>query len=355
MTPTPNDFTDEPTPDFYAKKLGALHLNGVFPQENRNITDDYTDYNVTTANKSLPSFMQVEEKLWHETDPKDWKNEQIIGWILSKIEELGCNINEVNLKEFRNLNGQLLMCMSEEEFKQRDERFGSILYQEFQQFFKNDSTGLSSTWNMVAEACLNDPVNVLGLQVNCNNVQNYIQNMENHPSLVSSHFNTHYQSVPFKQDQYLNNVKSQDYQVQPIECMHPQQVFSQMAEPIPNNQYLSKADSFQSESTDRGNDKRSTKLKIKRRVGRPATGNKKEKRAKINGFSDKLWKFMRDLLQSPQYNPRLIRWENAEDGVFRIVESGKIAQLWGMVKNNEKMNYEKMSRALRQVLSTIFL
>lgn len=40
-------------------------------------------------------------------------------------------------------------------------------------------------------------------------------------------------------------------------------------------------------------------------------------------------------------------WEDASEGVFRIVESEKLAKLWGEKKNNQKMTYEKLSRAMR--------
>lgn len=41
------------------------------------------------------------------------------------------------------------------------------------------------------------------------------------------------------------------------------------------------------------------------------------------------------------------RWEDELEGVFRIVESEKLARLWGEKKNNQKMTYEKLSRAMR--------
>lgn len=41
------------------------------------------------------------------------------------------------------------------------------------------------------------------------------------------------------------------------------------------------------------------------------------------------------------------RWEDPIEGVFRIVESEKLARLWGERKNNTKMTYEKLSRAMR--------
>ena len=42
-----------------------------------------------------------------------------------------------------------------------------------------------------------------------------------------------------------------------------------------------------------------------------------------------------------------IRWEDIERGEFRIVDSVLVAKLWATVKKNKKMNYEKLSRAMR--------
>jgi hypothetical protein len=61
----------------------------------------------------------------------------------------------------------------------------------------------------------------------------------------------------------------------------------------------------------------------------------------------KLWEFIRDLLKIPRYNPSVIRWEVEEEGEFRIVDSSMVARLWATVKGNKKMNYEKLSRAMR--------
>jgi len=61
----------------------------------------------------------------------------------------------------------------------------------------------------------------------------------------------------------------------------------------------------------------------------------------------KLWEFIRDLLKIKKYNPSAIRWENVEEGEFRIVDSVMVAHLWATVKENKRMNYEKLSRAMR--------
>ncbi|XP_022699141.1 ets DNA-binding protein pokkuri-like [Varroa jacobsoni] len=73
----------------------------------------------------------------------------------------------------------------------------------------------------------------------------------------------------------------------------------------------------------------------------------------------KLWEFIRDLLLNPETNPSLIRWERREEGVFKFVQSDKVAKMWGDRKQNPRMTYEKLSRAMRyyyknQVLLPVF-
>lgn len=77
--------------------------------------------------------------------------------------------------------------------------------------------------------------------------------------------------------------------------------------------------------------------------GRPRKKSSRGKH-KANG---KLWEFIRDLLLSERTNPSFIRWERREDGVFKFVQSDKVAKMWGERKQNPKMTYEKLSRAMR--------
>lgn len=61
-----------------------------------------------------------------------------------------------------------------------------------------------------------------------------------------------------------------------------------------------------------------------------------------------LWEFIRDMLADPRYCPNVIKWENEEEGIFRVIQSETVASLWGAKKNNRtKMTYEKMSRSIR--------
>lgn len=58
-----------------------------------------------------------------------------------------------------------------------------------------------------------------------------------------------------------------------------------------------------------------------------------------------LWQFLLELLVSNQHSD-IIQWTNSE-GEFKLTNPEEVASLWGRRKNKEKMNYDKLSRALR--------
>jgi len=51
---------------------------------------------------------------------------------------------------------------------------------------------------------------------------------------------------------------------------------------------------------------------------------------------------------------KTIRWENRDDGIFRIMDPEQLAQQWGIRKQNKEMTYDKLSRALRSVTNWDF-
>jgi len=61
-----------------------------------------------------------------------------------------------------------------------------------------------------------------------------------------------------------------------------------------------------------------------------------------------LWQFLKELLASPQVNGTAIRWIDRSKGIFKIEDSVRVAKLWGRRKNRPAMNYDKLSRSIRQ-------
>ncbi|XP_001607130.2 DNA-binding protein D-ETS-4 [Nasonia vitripennis] len=61
-----------------------------------------------------------------------------------------------------------------------------------------------------------------------------------------------------------------------------------------------------------------------------------------------LWQFLKELLQSPGSHGSCIRWLDRNKGVFKIEDSVRVARLWGKRKNRPAMNYDKLSRSIRQ-------
>ncbi|NXL44181.1 SPDEF factor, partial [Podilymbus podiceps] len=61
-----------------------------------------------------------------------------------------------------------------------------------------------------------------------------------------------------------------------------------------------------------------------------------------------LWQFLKELLLKPHNYGRFIRWLNKEKGIWGGGDSAQVARLWGIRKNRPAMNYDKLSRSIRQ-------
>lgn len=62
----------------------------------------------------------------------------------------------------------------------------------------------------------------------------------------------------------------------------------------------------------------------------------------------KVWEFLMDLLEDPERNSKIIRWENQDEGIFRIVDKDTVALRWGQRNFKTKtLPYEHFARTLR--------
>ncbi|KAL5282350.1 SPDEF family protein [Megaselia abdita] len=68
----------------------------------------------------------------------------------------------------------------------------------------------------------------------------------------------------------------------------------------------------------------------------------------ISGTHIHLWQFLKELLLTSDDSSNSIRWIDRNKGIFKIEDSVKVAKLWGKRKNRPAMNYDKLSRSIRQ-------
>lgn len=61
-----------------------------------------------------------------------------------------------------------------------------------------------------------------------------------------------------------------------------------------------------------------------------------------------LWQFLKELLSNSKRYGSCIRWLDRQEAIFKIEDSVKVATLWGERKNRPQMNYDKLSRSIRQ-------
>ncbi|KAH8280108.1 hypothetical protein KR018_007986 [Drosophila ironensis] len=83
----------------------------------------------------------------------------------------------------------------------------------------------------------------------------------------------------------------------------------------------------------------------------PTSGAKRSNGSRAGGGGGShihLWQFLKELLASPQVNGTAIRWIDRSKGIFKIEDSVRVAKLWGRRKNRPAMNYDKLSRSIRQ-------
>uniref|UniRef100_A0A2P2I309 Flocculation protein FLO11-like n=2 Tax=Hirondellea gigas TaxID=1518452 RepID=A0A2P2I309_9CRUS len=72
------------------------------------------------------------------------------------------------------------------------------------------------------------------------------------------------------------------------------------------------------------------------------------KRRRVRG--PKSWEYLLRLLRDPSTNPSLIRWENENEGIFRLVKPDAIALRWGKRTGKhftDMLTYENFARGLR--------
>ncbi|KHJ46360.1 Ets-domain protein [Trichuris suis] len=215
--------------------------------------------------KTLPNSVRLDLETFRSKRIEDWNVDDLIGFMIHVAGKYRVPFEELNVHNFSGCAGTFMALMSEENFKERDPKYGTLLFREFRNLC-NDSLARSADGQKDA-SCQSSSLEGTG---------------------------------------------------------------------------ASKAVRLSAKEDER---KRSKSVTRKSAIATDGDGSQGKRNHHKSG--NKLWEFIRDTLKNPETCPSIVRWENREEGIFRIVESEKMAQLWGLKKNNSRMTYEKLSRAMR--------
>ena len=238
--------------------------------------------------KNIPcAATAVDLEAWRSLPPQEWRFDDVTAWMIGVARKHGIPLEEMNMTRFSGYTGAHLSFMAKEEFINKDQSYGFLLYAELSMLMNQDS-------NVVDDV-----------------MQEYYRNecakQANHYKLAGQLADT----SPSTSSALALLVQRQLLQQPPSTSHVP---------PPPPPPVTS-----------------TTNIDMK-----PAPRIRKQ-----HCKGNKLWEFIRDALKDPLTCPSTVRWEDPQQGVFRIVESEKLAKLWGDRKNNPKMTYEKLSRAMR--------
>ncbi|GAB1608385.1 hypothetical protein Ahia01_001122700 [Argonauta hians] len=319
---------------------------------------------------------------WQYKHPTQWSKEEVLDWVFCSMENENLDMSRMRGEAFQNIDGFELCEMTMEKFLQKEPDYGVILFQIL--------SSLLQKYRQSDQYKTYPPLHHYHQQ----------QQIQHHPEHQQQQHHQHHQQQqqqhhhPHQQQHapHHHHLQKQQQQQQPYIPETYQQLLIQQQQPLHHQQHQSQQQQNphhphhhqQQQQQPQSNLSElpvndsnpvfinsyggpvlpssspifpyyypSTQFKQRKRPGRPKTSNvfgeKNIKRAKCKKRvkNQLLWEFLYDALKNPGYNPRFLKWENEVEGIFRFVQSEMMANVWGELKNNENMNYEKLSRAMR--------
>ncbi|CAG9529926.1 unnamed protein product [Cercopithifilaria johnstoni] len=256
-----------------------------------------------TQFKPIPNNERVDLTRFLSKEPQEWTMGDVIAWLLHVARRNNIPFEDLEMQKFANCTGMVLIQMREIDFKQRDAVYGSLLHAEFRKLLAEERSTDEYSYKSPEKASTSRVPD--DTRVSCTNSGLSV----NASSLLMSDSSA---------------------------SMQPSDTLSQV-----NTDIIGTFNFNSPVGSDETFMLRPTYCKVrKNKDGRPRKHSQHSK-------GNKLWEFIRDALKDPSTCPSVVRWEDPAEGVFRIVESERLAQLWGERKNNQKMTYEKLSRAMR--------
>ncbi|XP_077517231.1 ETS homologous factor-like isoform X8 [Amblyomma americanum] len=262
---------------------------------------------------------------WQSLSIQHWQSQEVLDWLEAWASHNGLEIvdEDINMIAFASLTGEHLCRMSLDDFRAHAPSYGHRLYDEVQRLLGNSAAASRNGMGMPDAYYEPDKYAFHPRYFDTLEIQNSSPGSEN---VTSSGSPGLAESDSASTSSSLSTVNERTENLFPYMPHDTRILAKQMPPPMP------------------------MMGKKKGRRGRPPIKEAKVRSRAGKGMG-KLWEFIRDLLLNPSTNPSLIRWERREDGIFKFVQSDKVAKMWGDRKQNPRMTYEKLSRAMRTYYS----
>ncbi|XP_035210767.1 ETS homologous factor-like [Stegodyphus dumicola] len=305
---------------FYEQENGKISYGDLQPIvfENGDHMPPSTPQDLMPSSQRQFSFEDIGdldvEKPWQFKPPDQWQSVDVIDWIFHWAAQNRVDLLDVNMLIFNTLTGRDLCRMSRHEFCSIDNQYGGSLYDTLQYLIAQYGAPSSMQEHLLPSD--HDLVDDAEWD-RCSRWNNVFSIETQGPSPASGYSGC--DSDRESASSTLSTVNDKGEMLM---------IFNPATKAFP---------------------KQPTAAICIKKVGRRGRPPKKDGklRGKQGKGTGKLWEFIRDLLLNPATNPSMIRWERREDGIFKFVQSDKVARLWGDRKQNPRMTYEKLSRAMR--------
>lgn len=343
---------------------------------------------------------------WTQNYHSTWDHRMVLDFLYHVVNESKLDLNHFSGEAYSNLDGESLMQMNLQEHLKRSPKMGNFIYrfcQELRQksnfeppaacFFKSPSSVIPTTVESLSIQTEYDVLNpsldipIYSELTSFNNNQPFHESLDffnqQHQQLFNAITPPNHQSQWQVMGGYHEQLPTSQQLTEHTQLNHLP--FNSQINIIENDFNFNKT-CIQWPSYNTNNNKNvdskannisgEDRAIIKQKRGRP--------RKRKNSFDDEelfgprktitlpksklLWEFICDLLKSSGDNisleiedsmfledshtprrkkARVVEWEDREEGVFRIIDSIRVAELWGKHKSSKKMSFEKFTRALR--------
>merc|ERR1719219_1637457 len=257
------------------------------------------------------------EALSISQNPSDWSCEHLRSWLILTAQQFNIPMSLLNL-DMWNMDGRALVGFNEDDFKQRlPYGHGETLFAQFDIWRTNSYYDQSCSQESQASMVGPPPP-----------YPDYSYTDINQPD--------QYNDIAYML-QMLDGQNNPVGPPQPHYVRPKSELELDLSSPPPYSASVASSDCGQDNREETEEDEEEDE---------PETGSQKSPARP--GTNIHLWQFVKELLLNPASYGNFIHWIDRQKGIFKIVDSVKVATLWGKRKNRPAMNYDKLSRSLRQ-------